>query len=367
MSIRIFVFVLLAAFAQSCGSRPAEETSKSPAAAKPARGERRTTVFEFGSVRQAAIVKHTFQVTNTGKEPVTVTRVQSTCGCTVADVEKNTVIEPGKSLDVPVQLKTRGKHNPIESKVIVNYAGNVPPDELILKGTAAEEYPITLEIPEIKRGEQPEQTITLATFAGQPPLAITDMKFDPAKFEVASKPGSKEGTIDITVKPSVSIAFGSVNDQLVINTNDTETPEKTILLRAHVKKPLQAATRQLVLLQENDKEPVSGTVDFMSPYGAPITDVATFISREKRFKAEIETGAPENTVRVKVTALPSPKGKTKSLQATLKITAKVGGEEAEERMNVILATSKEAAESASKVDVQQDHDAQKTAEDRVAE
>lgn len=367
MKIRVFILILFAAIAQSCGSKPAEESAKSPAAAKPARGERRTQVFDFGSVRQAAIVKHTFQVTNTGKEPVTVNRVQTTCGCTVADVPKNTVVEPGKSLDVPVQLKTRGKHNPIESKVIVNYAGGVPPDELILKGTAAEEYPITVEVPEIKRGEQPEQTITLATFAGQPPLAITGMKFDPAKFEVASKPGTKEGTIDITVKPAAAIAFGSVNDQLVINTNDTETPEKTILLRAHVKKPLQAATRQLVLLQENDKEPVSGTVDFTSPYGAPITDVATFMSREKRFKAELEPGAPENSVRVKVTALPSPKGKTKSVQATLKITAKVGGEETEERMNVILATSKEAAESASKVEVQQDLDAQKPAEGKVAE
>lgn len=367
MNIRILVLILLAAFAQSCGSKPAEETTNAPAAAKPAHGDRRTTVFEFGSVRQAAIVKHTFQITNTGKEPVTVNRVQTTCGCTVADVPKNTVVEPGKSLDVPVQLKTRGKHNPIESKVIVNYAGAVPPDELILKGAAAEEYPITLDIPEIKRGEQPEQTVTLATFAGQQPLAITDMKFDPAKFEVTSKPGAKEATIDIVIKPAASIAFGSVNDQLVINTNDTEAPEKTILLRAHVKKPLQAATRQLVLLQENDKEPVSGTVEFTSPYGAPITDVATFMSREKRFKAELEPGAPENTVRVKVTALPSPNGKTKSVQATLKITAKVGGEETEERMNVILATSKEAAESASKVDVQQAQDAPKPAEEKVAE
>ncbi|MCC6152445.1 MAG: DUF1573 domain-containing protein, partial [Candidatus Hydrogenedentes bacterium] len=109
MVIRIVILLLIAAIAQSCGSKPLEESAKSPAATKPARGERRTQVFEFGTVRQAAIVKHTFQVTNTGKEPVTVNRVQTTCGCTVADVPKNTVIEPGKSLDVPVQLKTRGK------------------------------------------------------------------------------------------------------------------------------------------------------------------------------------------------------------------------------------------------------------------
>lgn len=367
MIIRVFFVVLVVVLVPSCGSKQAEESAKSTAAAKPARGERRTQVFDFGSARQAAIVKHTFQVTNSGMEPVTVTRVQTTCGCTVADVKKNTVIEPGKSLDVPVQLKTRGKHNPIESKVIVNYAGGVAPDELILKGTAAEEYPITVEIPEIKRGEQPEQIVTLATFAGQQPLAITGMKFDPAKFEVTSKPGTKERTIDITIKPAASIAFGSVNDQLIINTNDTETPEKMIVLRAHVKKPLHAAARQLVLLQENDKESVSGTVEFTSPYGAPITEVATFMSREKRFKAELEPGAQENTVRVRVTALPSPKGKTKSLQATLKITAKVGGEEAEERMNVILATSKEAAESASKVEVQQALEKVKPAEEKVSE
>ena len=364
---RVLILILLAVVTQSCGSKPAGETAKSPAASKRERTERRTQVFDFGTARQAAIVKHTFQVTNTGTEPVSVTRVQTTCGCTVADVKKNTVIEPGKSLDVPVQLKTRGKHNPIESKVIVNYAGGGIPDELILKGAAAEEYPNTVDIPEIKRGEQPEQTVTLATYEGQPPLAVTDMKFDTAKFEVTSTPGAKEGAIDITIKPAASIAYGSVNDQLVINTNDSETPEKTIVLRAHVKKPLQAANRQLVLLQENENGPVSGTAEFTSPYGAPITDVATFMSREKRFKAELEPGAPENTVRVKVTALPSPKGKTKSLQATLKITAKVGGEEAEERMNVILATSKEAAESASKVEVQQALEASKSVIEKITE
>jgi hypothetical protein len=188
----------------SCGS--AESSTKTGSAAQ--RPEARRQVFEFGKARQSAIVQHTFQVVNTLDVPVKVTRVQTTCGCTVATVKKNTVVEPGKTLDVPVNLNVRGKSNPIESKVIVNYADGVKPDELILKGTAAEEYPNLVDFAKFKRGEQPEQIVTLTTFEGQAPLVVQDIAYDKTKLSISSKPGAKEGTVDLVLKPAAEVPFG---------------------------------------------------------------------------------------------------------------------------------------------------------------
>ncbi len=331
--VRMAAAGLIGLTAISCG--PASSTG--PEAARK-RAERRTQTFDFGNARQGAVLHHTFQVANNGKGPVTVGRVQTTCGCTVATVKKDTVVEPGKSLDVPVDLNLRGKHNPVESKVIVNYAGDVIPDELVLKGSVSAEYPDVVTLPKVKRGEQPEQVVTLSTYPGQPPLAVQDIAFDPAKFEVTSKPGAKVGTVDVVFKPALGAPYGSVTDQVVIKTNDAEAPEKPIAVRTHVLKPLEATQPWLMLRPGKEGEPVAGIAEFKSTYGEPISDVKASVTHEKRFEVSVEPDSPADTVRVRVAVRPTEKMMKPSIQATLKISAKVGDKDVDEKMTVVYRT-----------------------------
>lgn len=333
-AIGITICGLIGLTAWSCGSALSPNGSDT-------RAKRRTQSFDFGKARQGTVVHHTFQVANAGTEPLTISRVQTTCGCTVATVKKDAVIEPGKTLDVPVDLNVRGKKNPVESKIIVNYAGETIPDELILTGKVAEEYTESVTLPKTKRGEQPEQIVTLATYPGQPPLAIQEIKFDPAKFNVTSKPGANDGTVDIVIKPAVGAPFGSVSDKVILKTNDGETPEKQIVARVHVLKPLEAVTRQLVMRPEKMGEPMSAVAELTSTYGEPISDVTVSITRPKRFTASLEPDSPAGTVRVRVAAHPPDKLKMQHAQATLRVTAKVGDLDAEERINVIYTIEPE--------------------------
>jgi len=331
--VQLAAIGLIGLTALSCGRAA---STKGPESATK-RAERRTQTFDFGTARQGAVLHHTFQVANTGKGPVTVGRVQTTCGCTVATVKKDTVVEPGKSLDVPVDLNLRGKHSPVESKVIVNYAGGAIPDELVLKGSVSDEYQDVVTLPKIKRGEQPEQVVTLSTYPGQPPLAVQDIAFDPAKFEVTSRPGAKEGTVDVVLKPALGAPYGPVMDRVVIKTNDTEAPEKPIAVRAHVLKPLEATKPRLILHPGKEGEPVAGTAEFKSTYGGPISGVTVSITREKRFEVSVEPNSPADTVRVRVAVKPTEKMKKPFVQATLKVTAKVGDEDVDEKMTVVYS------------------------------
>ncbi len=52
--------------------------------------------FDFGKIKKGDVVNHVFEVTNTGKNPLIISNVQPTCGCTVPDFTKEPIL-PGKT------------------------------------------------------------------------------------------------------------------------------------------------------------------------------------------------------------------------------------------------------------------------------
>ena len=53
-----------------------------------------TEVHDFGSIKEGVQAEHTFKFTNTGKEPLVITNVQASCGCTTPTWSKEP-IKPG--------------------------------------------------------------------------------------------------------------------------------------------------------------------------------------------------------------------------------------------------------------------------------
>ncbi len=53
-----------------------------------------STQHDFGTIPQGKAVSHTFEFINTGSEPLVITGVKASCGCTVADYPKDP-IAPG--------------------------------------------------------------------------------------------------------------------------------------------------------------------------------------------------------------------------------------------------------------------------------
>jgi Protein of unknown function (DUF1573) len=62
----------------------------------------------FGKVKEGQKVLHTFKFTNTGKEPLLITAVKPSCGCTTPSYSKNT-IQPGEEGFVEVQFDSKGR------------------------------------------------------------------------------------------------------------------------------------------------------------------------------------------------------------------------------------------------------------------
>ncbi|MDH5398670.1 MAG: DUF1573 domain-containing protein [Cyclobacteriaceae bacterium] len=77
--------------------------------------------FDFGDIHQGDKVEHTFAFENTGTEPLVLTNVQTTCGCTVPQWPRQP-IPPGQKAEVKVAFNSAGKMGKVTKvvKIISN-------------------------------------------------------------------------------------------------------------------------------------------------------------------------------------------------------------------------------------------------------
>ncbi len=64
--------------------------------------------FDFGDIHQGDKVEHVFQFENTGNEPLIITNVQTTCGCTAPNWPRDPVA-PGQASEIKVVFNSAGK------------------------------------------------------------------------------------------------------------------------------------------------------------------------------------------------------------------------------------------------------------------
>jgi Protein of unknown function (DUF1573) len=67
------------------------------------------STHDFGDIRQGDKVEYTFSFKNSGNQPLIITNVQVTCGCTTPKGYTKDPIPPGESADLTVAFNSTGK------------------------------------------------------------------------------------------------------------------------------------------------------------------------------------------------------------------------------------------------------------------
>lgn len=80
--------------------------------------------FDFGDIKPASVVRHTFEFTNTGKSPLLIQDATASCGCTTPSWTKGPVAPGGKGT-IEVQFDAHGKSGLQNKSVAVR--GNTQP------------------------------------------------------------------------------------------------------------------------------------------------------------------------------------------------------------------------------------------------
>jgi Protein of unknown function (DUF1573) len=84
--------------------------------------------FDFGTIKEGEVVKHTFQFKNTGNQTLIISEVKVTCGCTTPDWTR-TPVAPGQTGYITAQFNSAGKpgqNHKVITVVSNSVTGNVP-------------------------------------------------------------------------------------------------------------------------------------------------------------------------------------------------------------------------------------------------
>jgi len=189
-------------------------------------------IYDFHSVIQGKSVAHSFTFRNTGDAAANITRVSSSCGCTVANVSDK-VIPPGKSGTIKAAFDSSDFYGPVTKEVFV-YLGDQqnPAYILTMKGMVIEELVITprqINLGSVKAGIGKEVTVVMEN-KGNKTIKITSLKTELPQTIISSgkktlKPGEKT-SLKITVIPRPDNRF--VNGYLTITTSSEGKSEKTV-------------------------------------------------------------------------------------------------------------------------------------------
>jgi len=122
-----FFFVLI-----SCKSNTSSKTASSieNISTGPAQIKFDTDMHDFGEVTEGEKVSFSFKFTNTGKGPLVITGIATSCGCTVGEYTHDT-IKSGKQGDVTVSFDSWKRVGFQQKSVTVN--SNTNPSSQILR------------------------------------------------------------------------------------------------------------------------------------------------------------------------------------------------------------------------------------------
>lgn len=81
-------------------------------------------VYNFKTIKEGEKVKHSFEVKNTGKEDLHITKVKPSCGCTATYCSKN-IIKPGETCMIEIEFNSAGKSGTQQKSITVtgNFEG----------------------------------------------------------------------------------------------------------------------------------------------------------------------------------------------------------------------------------------------------
>ncbi|RZK48453.1 MAG: DUF1573 domain-containing protein [Pedobacter sp.] len=96
-----------------------------------------TEAHNFGKIAIGKPVVHTFSFTNVGDEPIIISKVETTCGCTVPEFT-STPVKKGETGTIKVTLTPSGPALPFVKTITVTSNARTPNKVLIIKGVYVE-------------------------------------------------------------------------------------------------------------------------------------------------------------------------------------------------------------------------------------
>ncbi|WP_417428419.1 DUF1573 domain-containing protein [Halpernia sp.] len=91
--------------------------------------------FDFGTIKKGDVKHHTYEVTNTGKNPLIISEVKPTCGCTISEFTKEPIL-PGQKGKITLKFESEAFDgsvyktaqvfaNVAKAPIMINFTANI--------------------------------------------------------------------------------------------------------------------------------------------------------------------------------------------------------------------------------------------------
>ena len=98
------------------------------------------STHDFGNMEQGDVLEHTFKFTNTGNEPLVITNVQVSCGCTTPKGWPRDPVMPGGSGELTVAFNSTGKMG-AQTKPVTIVSNAINDAKLVFTAVVTEKKP----------------------------------------------------------------------------------------------------------------------------------------------------------------------------------------------------------------------------------
>ena len=191
-------------------------------------------IVDAGKVSQGVTVDAVFDLVNEGDATLTVKAVRPTCGCTVADFDKE--IAPGATGKIKAKLDTKDFAGPISKSILV--MTDDPQNPTVTLVIKADIRPFVEILPRplirfnavlhepmnqtfIVAGADPEKTLKVSSVDSSVPFLTTSVRKLSGDESVQ---GTSKSQYEVTLSLSDDAPVGPVNAVLSVNTDLKEAP-----------------------------------------------------------------------------------------------------------------------------------------------
>ena len=286
-------------------------------------------VKDMGKVAQGDVLDVDFEIVNEGDETLEIKAVRPTCGCTVADFDRE--IAPGKSGFIKAKLETRDFTGPISKSILV--MTNDPQDPTMTLVIKTKVHPYVQVLPRALvrfnavQHEPMEQKVTVVADEDVKDFQVTGVKSS-VPFIVASiEPvaadallaGKSAKQYEISMTMVENPPVGPVNAVLEIETNHPKAQKVPVKVFGVVRALLHVTPSQIQFGSvEAKKQPGRNLIVVNNRSGGVAVAVTDASVSDSAFNAQVVTIEKGRRYQVTLTVKPDASAGPREAVLTLK-------------------------------------------------
>jgi len=149
LSLTILIAAVSFSFAQKANIKPKQGPEPAPAASQEtttppnpnaAKIDIKEETYSFGEIPEGPQVTHEFKLVNNGKEPLILSNVRASCGCTTPSWPKEPIL-PGKESAILVTYNTQGRVGAFTKSITITSNSDTPNKVIYIKGDVIKAEP----------------------------------------------------------------------------------------------------------------------------------------------------------------------------------------------------------------------------------